>query len=61
MQQDLADKIETMELYKTFEPYIDPKYSLADRMKGDIALVDGAPKDAVNALTRWKAKKLAQM
>lgn len=59
MDKDLAAKIEAMQWYKDFEPYIDPKVTLEDRMKGNITLTADAPKEAQDSLARWKARKLS--
>ena len=50
----LAEDIMKMELYKTFEPYIDTK-DITKRTKGEFALVKDAPKEATAAYLKWRA------
>ena len=57
---DITEEITKMNLYKTFEPYIDPSVSKKDRMTGNIRLAEKAPEDARQALAKWKAMKLKQ-
>ncbi len=52
---DISEEISKMNFYKTFEPYIDPSVTMAERMKGNVRLVSGAPKEAKEALSKWKA------
>ena len=57
---DITEEITKMNLYKTFEPYIDPSVSMKDRMAGNIRLAEKAPEDAPQALAKWNAMKLKQ-
>ena len=55
---DINEEITKMNLYKTFEPYIDKSVTMEDRLKARVRLVDTAPKEAQNALAKWTAMKL---
>ena len=55
---DLTEEIAKMNFYKTFEPYIDPSVTMEQRMKGDITLIEGAPEEAKQALSKWIAMKM---
>lgn len=55
---DISEEITKMNLYKTFEPFIDPKLPVSERMKGNIRLTEGATEEAKDALAKWKAMKL---
>ena len=55
---DINEEITKMNLYKTFEPYIDKSVTMEDRMKARVRLVDTAPQDATDALAKWTAMKL---
>lgn len=55
----LAEDIMKMELYKTFESYIDTK-DITKRTKGEFALVKDAPKEATTAYLKWRAIKLSK-
>lgn len=57
---DLQEEIIKMNLYKTFEPFIEEGISLSERAKGNITLKEGAPEEAVQALAKWKAIKMKQ-
>ena len=57
---DISEEIAKMNLYKTFESYIDPSVTMKERSEGKIRLTADAPKDAKDALSRWKAMKLKQ-
>lgn len=57
---DMSEEITKMNLYKTFEPYIAKDVTMENRVKGNIRLVEGAPKEAVDALSRWTAMKMKQ-
>ena len=47
-----------MNLYKTFEPYIDKSVTLEERLKARVRLGDTAPQEAKDALAKWTAMKL---
>ena len=49
---DINEEITKMNLYKTFEPYME------DRLKARVRLVDTAPQEAKDALAKWTAMKL---
>ena len=55
---DINEEITKMNLYKTFEPYIDKSVTMEDRLKARVRLVDTAPQKAKNALAKWTAMKL---
>lgn len=55
---DINEEITKMNLYKTFEPYIDKSVTMEDRLKSRVRLVDTAPQEAKNALAKWTAMKL---
>lgn len=55
---DMSEEITKMNLYKTFEPYIEPSVTMAERVKGQVKLVPGATEEAKQALAKWKALKL---
>ncbi len=55
----LAEDIQKMEWYKTFEPYILTK-DMAKRARGEIELSPDAPEEAKDAFARWMAKRLAR-
>lgn len=40
---DINEEITKMNLYKTFEPYIDKSVTMEDRLKARVRLVDTAP------------------
>ena len=43
---DINEEITKMNLYKTFEPYIDKSVTMEDRLKARVRLVDTAPQEA---------------
>ncbi len=47
-----------MNLYKVFEPYIAKDVTMQERMKGNVRLMEGAPEEARQALSKWKAMKM---
>lgn len=51
---DISEEITKMNLYKTFEPYIHPSVTMKERMAGNIRLIETAPEDARQALSKWK-------
>ena len=55
----LAEDIQKMEWYKTFEHYILTK-DIAKRARGEIELSADAPKEAKEAFARWMAKRLSR-
>lgn len=55
----LAEDIQKMEWYKTFEPYILTK-DIAKRARGEIELAADAPEEAKEAFARWMAKRLSR-
>ncbi len=55
---DINEEITKMNLYKTFEPYIDKSVTMEERLKARVRLVDTAPQKAKNALAKWTAMKL---
>lgn len=55
---DMSEEITKMNLYKTFEPYIDPSVTMQDRLKGQVKLTAQATEEAKQALAKWKALKL---
>ncbi len=55
---DLSEEIAKMNLYKTFEPYIDKSVTMDARLKGQVRLVENAPAEAKEALVKWSAMKL---
>lgn len=55
---DINEEITKMNLYKTFEPYIDKSVTMEDRLKARVRLVDTAPQKAKDALAKWTAMKL---
>ena len=55
---DINEEITKMNLYKTFEPYIDKSVTMEDRLKARVRLVDTAPQEAKSALAKWTAMKL---
>lgn len=55
---DINEEITKMNLYKTFEPYIDKSVTIEERLKARVRLVDTAPQEAKNALAKWTAMKL---
>lgn len=55
---DINEEITKMNLYKTFEPYIDKSVTMEDRLKARVRLVDTAPQEAKYALAKWTAMKL---
>lgn len=55
---DINEEITKMNLYKTFEPYIDKSVTMEDRLKARVCLVDTAPQEAKDALSKWTAMKL---
>ena len=55
---DINEEITKMNLYKTFEPYIDKSVTMEDRLKARVRLVDTAPQVAKDALAKWTAMKL---
>lgn len=57
---DMREEITKMNLYKTFEPYIAKDVTMENRVKGNIRLVENAPKEAADALSRWVAMKMKQ-
>lgn len=56
---NLADEIRKTELYKTFEAYIDTD-DITKRIKGHFTLTGDAPKEAHEALAKWRAIKLSK-
>lgn len=55
---DINEEITKMNLYKTFEPYIDKSVTMEERLKARVRLVDTAPQKAKDALAKWTAIKL---
>ena len=55
---DINEEITKMNLYKTFEPYIDKSVTMEERLKARVLLVDTAPQEAQDALAKWTAMKL---
>ena len=55
---DINEEITKMNLYKTFEPYIDKSVTMEERLKARVRLVDTAPQEAKDALAKWTAMKL---
>ena len=55
---DINEEITKMNLYKTFEPYIDKSVTMEERLKARVRLVDTAPQAAKDALAKWTAMKL---
>ena len=55
---DINEEITKMNLYKTFEPYIDKSVTMEERLKARVRLVDTAPQEAKAALAKWTAMKL---
>ena len=55
---DINEEITKMNLYKTFEPYIDKSVTMEERLKARVRLVDTAPQEAKHALAKWTAMKL---
>lgn len=55
---DINEEITKMNLYKTFEPYIDKSVTMEERLKARVRLVDTAPQKAKDALAKWTAMKL---
>ncbi len=55
---DMSEEITKMNLYKTFEPYIDPSVTMQERLKGQVKLTAQATEEAKQALAKWKALKL---
>lgn len=47
---DINEEITKMNLYKTFEPYIDKSVTMEDRLKARVRLVDTAPQEAKTLL-----------
>ena len=48
------------DLYKTFEPYIDPAVTMKERLDGHVRLTAHASEEAKQALAKWKAIKLKE-
>ena len=55
---DINEEITKMNLYKTFEPYIDKSVTMEERLKARVRLVDTAPQEEKDALAKWTAMKL---
>lgn len=55
---DISEEITKMNLYKTFEPYIDKSVTMDERLKARIRLIEKAPQEAKDALAKWTAMKL---
>lgn len=55
----LAEDMMKMDLYKTFEAYIDTK-DLTKRAKGEFELTKDAPKEAQAAYVKWRSMKLSK-
>ncbi len=55
---DMSEEITKMNLYKTFESYIDPSVTMQERLKGQVKLTADATEEAQQALAKWKALKL---
>ncbi len=55
---DMSEEITKMNLYKTFEPYIDSSVTMQERLKGQVKLTADATEEAEQALSKWKAMKL---
>lgn len=55
---DMSEEITKMNLYKTFEPYIDSSVTMQERLKGQVKLTADATEEAEQALSKWKALKL---
>ena len=58
MRMDMSEEITKMNLYKVFEPYIDPAVTVQERLKGQVKLTSQATEEAKQALAKWKALKL---
>lgn len=57
---DLSEQIMKNDLYKTFEPYIDPTVTMKERLDGHVRLIAQASEEAKQALAKWKAIKLKE-
>ena len=57
---DLSEQITKHNLYKTFEPYIDPGVPRKERLDGHVRLTAHASEEAKQALAKWKAIKLKE-
>lgn len=57
---DLSEQIMKNDLYKTFEPYIDPAVTMEERLDGHVRLTAHASEEAKQALAKWKAIKLKE-
>lgn len=57
---DLSEQITKNNLYKTFEPYIDPVVTMKERLAGHVRLTAHASEEAKQALAKWKAIKLKE-
>lgn len=57
---DLSEQITKNNLYKTFEPYIDPVVTMKERLDGHVRLTVHASEEAEQALAKWKAIKLKE-
>ena len=55
---DINEEITKMNLYKTFEPYIDKSVTMEERLKARVRLVVTVPQEAEDALAKWTAMKL---
>lgn len=55
---DINEEITKMNLYKTFEPYIDKSVTMDERLKARIRLAENAPPEAKDALAKWTAMKM---
>ena len=55
---DINEEITKMNLYKTFEPYIDKSVTMEERLKARVRLVDTAPQEAKVAVAKLTAMKL---
>ena len=57
---NLSEQITKNNLYKTFEPYIDPAVTMKERLAGEAYIAGEASEDAKQALAKWKAIKLKE-
>ena len=57
---NLSEQITKNNLYKTFEPYIDPSVTMKERLDGHVRLSAHASEEAKQALAKWKAIKLKE-
>jgi hypothetical protein len=53
---NLSEQITKNNLYKTFEPYIDPAVTMKERLDGHVRLSAHASEEAKQALAKWKER-----